>query len=117
MEFDLHEIRSEILERYPEWIDLMNAAEFRNSSAAESAGHSGNRVLYNSFRLRQLDREAQKFLIAAAVYPLLRRPQSVGIRGSSHPDTYFSSTSCLSFLLLMTVWSMLRRANSICLGL
>ena len=64
MEFDLHEIRSEILERYPEWIDLMNATEFRNSSAAESAGHSGNRVLYNSFRLRQLDREAQKFLIA-----------------------------------------------------
>ena len=64
MEFDLHEIRSEILEKYPEWIDLMNAVEFRNSSGTDSAGHSGNRILYNSFRLRQLSREAQKFLIA-----------------------------------------------------
>ena len=64
MEFDLHEIRSEILAKYAEWIDLMNAVEFRNSSGTDSAGHSGNRVLYNSFMLRRLSREAQEFLIA-----------------------------------------------------
>ena len=64
MEFDLHEIRSEILEKCPEWTDLMNAVEFRNTPETDSAGYSGNRVLYNSFRLRHLSRDAQEFLIA-----------------------------------------------------
>lgn len=64
MEFDLHEIQTAILERYPEWTGLMKAVEFRNSSGTDTAGYSGNRVLYNSFRLRQFSREAQMFLIA-----------------------------------------------------
>ena len=64
MEFDLQEIQSEILEKYPEWTDLLNAVGFRNSSNTDSVGYRGSRVLYNSFRLRRFSREAQKFLIA-----------------------------------------------------
>ena len=64
MGFDLDEIKSEILEKCPEWADLMNAVEFRNTSDADPVAYKGNRVLYNSFRMRQFSREAQEFLIA-----------------------------------------------------
>ncbi|MNI95300.1 hypothetical protein D3C73_1535490 [compost metagenome] len=58
----------------------------------------------------------QKFFKASGVHPLLLKPEIVGILGSSHPSTTFSSTSCLSFLLLITVFVMFNLANSICLG-
>lgn len=37
------------------------------------------------------------------VYPRLLSPQMVGMRGSSHPATYFCSTSSRSLRLLMRV--------------
>ena len=60
---------------------------------------------------------SQKFRMALGVYPRRRSPQRVGIRGSSQPETFPSSTKRRSLRLLITVWSMPRRANSICRGL
>ena len=80
MEFDLHEVRSEILEKCPEWIDLMNAVEFRNSSEADPAGYSGNRVLYNSFRMRHFSRAAQEFLIAGQLMHIQLAHQQRGVK-------------------------------------
>ena len=44
-----------------------------------------------------------KLRIAAAVYPRRRRPEMVGIRGSSQPATCFSCTSLSSHRLDITV--------------
>ena len=41
-------------------------------------------------------------------------PAMVGIRGSSQPSTWFSSTSALSLRLLIIVYSRFKRENSIC---
>jgi predicted metal-dependent peptidase len=83
MEFDIYEVRAEILEKCPEWIDLMNAVEFRNTSDTDSAGYSGNRVLYNSFRMRQFSREAQKFLIAGQLMHIQFDHQQRGMKKDS----------------------------------
>ena len=47
--------------------------------------------------------ELQKLRIASGVYPRRRMPDSVGMRGSSHPLTRFSCTSCSSLRLLKSV--------------
>lgn len=62
--FDLNEAQSNILEKYPEWRDLMAAVEFKNTQAADPAGYSGRTVYYNSRNLRQFPRDAQTYLIA-----------------------------------------------------
>ena len=62
--FDLNEAQSNILEKYPEWRDLMAAVEFKNTPAADPTGYSGRTVYYNSRSLRQFPRDAQTYLIA-----------------------------------------------------
>ena len=62
--FDLNEAQSNILEKYPEWRDLMAAVEFKNTPAADPTGYSGRTVYYNSRNLRQFPRDAQTYLIA-----------------------------------------------------
>ena len=46
---------------------------------------------------------SQKSRSASGVNPRRRRPTIVGIRGSSQPETCFSTTSCSSLRLLITV--------------
>ena len=55
---------------------------------------------------------SQKLRIDAGVKPRLRKPEIVGMRGSSQPFTTFSFTNCNSFRLLITVWDKFKRANS-----
>jgi predicted metal-dependent peptidase len=62
--FDLNETQSNILERCPEWQDLMNVIEFKNSPAADPVGYSDKTVYYNSRKMRQFPQDAQAFLIA-----------------------------------------------------
>ena len=62
--FDLHEAQSNILEKYPEWHDLMDVVEFKNTPAVDPAGYSGRTVYYNSRSLRQFPQDAQTYLIA-----------------------------------------------------
>ena len=46
---------------------------------------------------------SQNMRIASGVYPRLRIPEIVGIRGSSQPSTCSSCTNCSSLRLLVTV--------------
>ena len=46
---------------------------------------------------------AQKSRIDSGVKPRRRRPEMVGMRGSSQPLTCFWATSCSSLRLLITV--------------
>ena len=62
--FDLHEAQSNILEKYPEWQDLMDVVEFKNTSVVDPTGYNGRTVYYNSRSLRQFPRDAQTYLIA-----------------------------------------------------
>ena len=55
---------------------------------------------------------AQKRRSADGVYPLLRMPLIVGIRGSSQPETIFRFTSSSRRRLLITVYVRFSRANS-----
>ena len=64
MRFDLQETQSNILEKYPEWSDLVNAVEFRNIPEADPAGYNGRIVYYNSRRMNQFPQDAQAFVIA-----------------------------------------------------
>lgn len=62
--FDLGEAQSNILEKYPEWQDLMGAVEFKNTPAVDPTGYSGRTVFYNARGLRQFPQDAQTYLIA-----------------------------------------------------
>ena len=62
--FDLHETQLNILEKCPEWQDLMNVVEFKNVPDADPAGYSDKTVYYNSRRMRQFPQDAQAYLIA-----------------------------------------------------
>ncbi len=64
MKFDLHEIQQNILERYPEWNDLINIVEFRNVPEANPVGYRGKAVYYNSRKMRFYTLDNQAFLIA-----------------------------------------------------
>ena len=55
---------------------------------------------------------SQKLRIAAGGTPRRRRPEIVGMRGSSHPCTWSSVTSCSSLRLLVSVQLSTSRANS-----
>ena len=61
--FDLHETQLNILEKCPEWQDLMNVVEFKNVPDADPAGYSDKTVYYNSRRMRQFPQDAQAYLI------------------------------------------------------
>ncbi len=64
MKFDLHETQQNILERYPEWNDLINVVEFRNVPEANPVGYRGKVVYYNSRKMRFYTQDNQAFLIA-----------------------------------------------------
>ena len=64
--------------------------------------------------VRATPMRAQKLRIDSGVYPRRRRPQIVGIRGSSQPRTRPSFTSWMSLRLESSVWVRLSLANSIC---
>ena len=62
--FDLHETQLNILEKCPEWQDLMNVVEFKNTPWAEPTGYGEKTVYYNSRSMRQFPQDAQAYLIA-----------------------------------------------------
>lgn len=64
MNFDLHEVQVNILEKCPEWEDLINVIEFKNVPEVNPVGCSGKKIYYNSRKMRQFPLEAQAFLIA-----------------------------------------------------
>ena len=62
--FDLQETQSNILEKCPEWQELMSIIEFRNTPEADPTGYGDKSVYYNSRRMRQFPQDAQSYLIA-----------------------------------------------------
>ena len=62
--FDLQETQQNILEKYPEWSDLMNVVRFRNTPDVDPAGYSDNTVYYNGRRLRRFPEDTHAYLIA-----------------------------------------------------
>lgn len=62
--FDLQETQLNILEKCPEWTDLMSVVEFKNSPGADPTGYSDKTVYYNSRSMRQFPQGAQAYLIA-----------------------------------------------------
>lgn len=79
--FDLHETQLNILEKCPEWLDLMNVVEFKNTPEADPAGYGRNTVYYNSFRMRQFPQDAQAYLIAEQLMHIqLAHLQRCGMR-------------------------------------
>ena len=62
--FDLHETQLNILEKCPEWLELMNVIEFRNTPEVNPTGYGDNTVYYNGRSMRQFPGEAQAYLIA-----------------------------------------------------
>ena len=54
--FDLHETQLNILEKCPEWQDLMNVVRFKDSPEAKPVTYADNNIYYNS---RRLDRFPQ----------------------------------------------------------
>lgn len=65
--FDLDETQANILERCPEWQDMMNVVKFRNVPGADPVGYSGNVICYNSRRMRMYSQGEQEYLIARAL--------------------------------------------------
>ena len=62
--FDLHETQMNILEKCPEWLELMTVVEFKGVPGEVPASYGDNKVCYNSRLLRKFPQEAQAFLIA-----------------------------------------------------
>ena len=62
--FDLEETQLNILEKCPEWIDLMNVVEFKNVPEADPIGYSNNVIYYNSRRMRRFPQNTHAFLFA-----------------------------------------------------
>ena len=62
--FDLHETQQNILEKCPEWNELMNVIEFKNTPWADPTGYGDKTVYYNSRSMRQFPKGAQAYLIA-----------------------------------------------------
>ena len=62
--FDLHETQLNILEKCPEWNELMSVIEFKNSPWADPTGYGDKTVYYNGRGMRQFPQGAQSYLIA-----------------------------------------------------
>ena len=62
--FSLLETQSNILEKCPEWSELMNVIEFRNTPEADPTGYGDKIVYYNGRRMRQFPQDVQAYLIA-----------------------------------------------------
>lgn len=62
--FSLHDTQTDILEKCPEWQDLMNTVGFRNTPGVDPAGYLDGTVYYNSRRMADFPRDVQAFIIA-----------------------------------------------------
>ena len=62
-QFDINETKLDILERCPEWADLMNVIEFRNEPG-DTAAYGEKTVSYNGRKMAQVSEGARAFLIA-----------------------------------------------------
>ena len=62
--FDLYETQLNILEKCPEWNELMSVIEFKNSPWADPTGYGDKTVYYNGRGMRQFPQGAQSYLIA-----------------------------------------------------
>ncbi len=62
--FDLHETQMNILDKCPEWRDLMNVVEFKNVPGVDPTGYNGKVVYYNSRKMDLLPADVQAYLIA-----------------------------------------------------
>ena len=78
--FDLQETQSNILEKCPEWHDLMNVIEFKNTPDADPAGYSGRTVYYNGRKMRQFPHDAQAYLLAQQLMHIQLAHQQRGSR-------------------------------------
>ena len=62
--FDLNETQQNILEKCPEWTELMDVIEFKNTPWADPTGYGDRTVYYNSRSMRKFPQGAQAYLIA-----------------------------------------------------
>lgn len=76
--FDLHETQLNILEKCPEWLELMNVIEFKGRPGKDPAGYNEKTVFYNSRVLRRFTHEEQAFLIARQLMHIQLSHQSRG---------------------------------------
>ena len=76
----------------------LDAFELRSSRTQYS-----NNDTSITFSLLETPAVSTKLRSASGVYPLLLKPDIVGILGSSQPKTVLFSISTASFLLLVTV--------------
>ena len=61
---DLHETQLNILEKCPEWEELMGVVTFKNTPKAGTAGSRDRTVYYNSHGMRKYPQEVQAYIIA-----------------------------------------------------
>ena len=64
MKFDLHETQTNILDKCPEWAELLKVVEFRNASISEPVTCRGKVIYYNNRKLDRFSPDVQTFLIA-----------------------------------------------------
>ena len=62
--FDLHETQVNILEKCPEWEELIGVVSFKNTPAAKPVGYRDRTVYYNSRALRKYPQAVQACMIA-----------------------------------------------------
>lgn len=99
MKFDIHETQVNILEKCPEWLDLMKAVEFRNTPDADPVAYSDGKVLYNSRRMRYLTQDVQSFLIAQQLMHIQLAHQQRG-RGKSRRSWEAACSAVVNELLI-----------------
>lgn len=64
IKFDINDTKAEILERCPEWRELLKLIKFEHLQEARPAASGGRTVYYNRRRMRQYPKDVQTFLIA-----------------------------------------------------
>ena len=61
---DIHALRLELAERYPQWRETIRVLELRESPEAKPVDNDGQRINYNGRLLRELPEESQRFYLA-----------------------------------------------------
>ena len=61
---DIHALRLELAERYPQWRETIRVLELRESTEAKPVDNDGQRIYYNGCLLRELPEESQRFYLA-----------------------------------------------------
>ena len=62
--FDLYETQLNILEKCPEWGELMRVIAFKNIPEADPAGYGDKTIYYNRGKMRLLPQAEQEYMIA-----------------------------------------------------